>query len=126
MSPAPAHPSYRLITTLRLYHVLSELSADSDLPGNSDEVLDEWRKTTLGEREMISERNEALWKATLLSICNTIIREAEAGVAQVKRRASECTIDWEKWVYENIEMLWQEELYTAKAVVRSIEEGVQF
>ena len=75
---------------------------------------------------MISERNEALWKATLLSICNTIIREAEARVAQVKRRASECTVDWEKWMYENIEMLWQEELYTAKAVVRSIEEGVQF
>lgn len=125
-SPAPAHPSYRLITTLRLYHVLSELGADSDLPENSDEVLDEWRKATLGEREIISEQNEALWKATLLSICNAIIREAEAGVVQVKRRASECTVDWGKWMYENIEMLWKEELHTAKAVVRCIEEDVQF
>lgn len=29
-------------------------------------------------------------------------------------------------MYENIEMLWKEELHTAKAVVRSIEEDVQF
>lgn len=75
---------------------------------------------------MISEQNEALWKATLSSICNALIQEAEAGVAQVKRRASECTVDWENWMYENIEMLWQEELHTATAVLRSIEEGVQF
>ena len=70
-SPTPAHPSYRLIAALRLYHTVSE-SAGS-VPANSEELVDAWRRVLIGQEERISEENEQAWRGTLSRICESVV-----------------------------------------------------
>lgn len=117
--PAPAHPSFRLISALRLYHAL-EATANSE--PSEDEVCP-WLETILGTREFISEDNEELWRGTLVEICERVEAEAKRGLLQNK---GEIWGEWEKEVRENIGQLWEEELWVARCVKTSVEEGIAF
>lgn len=126
-APAPAHPSYRLITALRLYHIIP-LSAEV-IPPNSEQLLDQWRNTTLGHQDTISIENERLWRGTLLKLCEDVVRIGEAGVKRtcmvgnISAPASAFPVGYAK---VSIEALWKEETTVATAVMRSLENNEEF
>jgi hypothetical protein len=118
-APAPAHPSFRLISALRLYHAL-------EATGNSKRSEDEvhpWLETILGRREYISEDNEALWRGTLVEICEKVEAEATRGLLQIQ---GEISGEWEKEMRVNIAQLWEEELWVAGCVKTSVTQGIAF
>lgn len=120
-SPTPAHPSFRLIMTLRLFHLLTPASKGSEV-GPSNEDIQSWRETLLGKRECISPENEYQWRTTLLNLCLEFIDETQKGLLKFRNQLSR-----EKtWIEECIEMLWVEELCVAQAVAESVRLGVQF
>lgn len=110
-TPAPAHPSFRLITALRLYHVVSPASKTKA----SKDMIRPWKETIRGMREEISKENEALWRKTLVEICEKVEGEAERGM----KRAQVGEL-------QNIEQLWMEELWIVREVKQSVEAGVVF
>ena len=125
--PAPAHPSYRLITTLRLYH-LFPLSSDT-IPPNAEEKLEDWRNTTFGKQDIISEANEALWRATLTGICKNIIQDAQIGMMSIGKIdiGDVPTLpEWAGSVKSFVEMLRKEEYDVCKLVIESLEKNEQF
>ncbi|KAH8099495.1 SET domain-containing protein [Cristinia sonorae] len=125
-SPAPAHPSYRLITALRLYHHLKQNMAthlSDPVP-----IVDEWRKATLGETERISDQNEECWRNSVADICESVIQRAVDGTQAVKllQNPHEDRIpDWSQWM-QSILLLWQEELEVSRRVLYSIRSGEEF
>jgi hypothetical protein len=117
--PAPAHPSFRLITVLRLYHAIP-FTREERL---SESLLSAWKATILGTREIISEENEELWRRTLLQICKIVESEAQRGM----KRVQDCVCDgWEADAKEKILQLWLEEVLVAQEVKRSVESGIVF
>jgi len=125
--PTPAHPSYRLITTLRLYHVFSLLS--DAIPPNAEEKLEDWRNTTLGKQDIISEDNETLWRTTLIAICKGIIQDAQIGITVLGKINTGVMSALPKWVglaKGSIEMLWKEENDVCRVVMESLERHEQF
>ena len=121
--PPPAHPSYRLITALRLYHLFP--MSVNDLPLDLDGAIRPWRDTLLGKQEIISEENESAWKETLLAICRSVTDDATTGIIDCNAK-SWTKGTWVDLMKENIEALWNEELFTATAVSESINQGVTF
>lgn len=123
--PSPPHPSYRLITALRLIS-----SASVDKFSNEEHkkiLLDEWRKTTLGIQEVISADNERLWRECLLHICEEVVVRAEEGLLKVSSIYSEdSSVKWLYIVKRFMTMLWQEESYVAVAVMESLKANVEF
>ncbi|THH11579.1 hypothetical protein EW146_g7986 [Bondarzewia mesenterica] len=124
-APQPAHPSYRLITALRLYHIVP---ADShDVPSDNDTILNPWSDTLSGRKDVISDENEAAWRSTLLNISNTVAKRAEASMASMAGMPMEKEQpEWYEWMLHNIRMLWWEERYVAMAVADSVRNGVEF
>jgi len=123
-SPTP-HPSYRLITALRLYCILPICS--SSIPLAPAEVLRPWRETMLGKRDCVSEENERSWRETVLRICTTLAeRAASYTSAMAARNADANNQIWIHWMQGNIRMLWEEEGYVAAAVERAVRNGEQF
>ncbi|KAF8902104.1 hypothetical protein CPB84DRAFT_1707912 [Gymnopilus junonius] len=123
-SPVPAHPSYRLITALRLYHLLP-VSAD-DIPPGSDSTLQVWRDTMFGKRGTISEENEGLWKGTLSKICKDIIERGKGGLKMTVNIQEQGSPTWLQPAKACIETLWREEIDVAIAVARSLEDNEEF
>jgi len=124
-APSPAHPSYRLITALRLYHALEEWhSAELDDAELTD-VLDKWRDVVNGQTPLISDSNETKWRSTMLDICESIVRNAQEGIQQCVD-TTPYNEKWWGWALENIQCLWQEELEVARAVAHSIHTGEEF
>ncbi|KAF7440484.1 hypothetical protein PC9H_000829 [Pleurotus ostreatus] len=124
-SPPPAHPSFRLITALRLHSLVASTSE----PTMTWETLQPWRAVLLGETEIVSEENEGSWRKALLRICETIRTDAEKQLASVcgSRLVEESkSKDWGPWMVENIRLLWLERIYVSGAVIRSVETGAQF
>lgn len=103
------YPSFRLITALRLYHLVP---AGADIQV-SEETLQRWRETLLGRTEFISESNESEWHETLLNICRTLKERTEKWMKDYGR-SSDSRL-------ENIKILWDEERFVATAVIDSIE-----
>jgi len=123
-SPKPAHPSYRLITALRLYHLLPS-STPSAL--SRDELIGPWQDTLLGQRDLVSEENEAAWRGTLARICEILMRRAEAGISALEVHTHAAgRVPWLAWMLDNIRTLWMEEAVVAAAVAKSIREEEQF
>jgi len=120
--PTPAHPSYRLITTLRLYH-LFPLSSDT-IPPNAEEKLEDWRNTTFGKQDVISEANETLWRSTLMDICKNIIRDANIGKIDVGDMST--LPEWAGSAKIFVEMLRKEEYDVCRLVIESLEKNEQF
>jgi hypothetical protein len=124
-SPLPAHPSYRLITALRLYH-LFPVSVNA-VPLDLANAIRSWQDTLLGKQEIISEENEIAWKETLLSICQRVADNASAGVADCGvKSACWAQRNWVDAMKSNVEALWNEELFVASAVSESVHQGVAF
>jgi hypothetical protein len=115
-APAPAHPSFRLITALRLYHACEA----TVIRESSEDDVHPWFETILGVREYISEDNEERWRGTLVEICEKVEAEAKRGLQ------SEILGEWAKDMQENIAQLWEEELWVARSVKTSIERGRAF
>ena len=119
MSPSPAHPSYRLITALRLYHVLPQVT---NIPCSLTEtLLDEWRNTTLGKQDIISEDNERLWRGCLMHICEEIMVRAGVNLSKIKKIKEGGSMDWLESVKYSMETLWEEENYVAKEVIKGLQ-----
>ncbi|KAJ7155984.1 hypothetical protein C8R43DRAFT_1125888 [Mycena crocata] len=87
--------SYRLITALRLLHVSL---------GSSGDILQHWRDTLTGLRDVVSDANESAWKESLVAICSSVIQRAKS-----RRNRSPTT----GWISGDVDKLWEEELYVA-------------
>ena len=125
-TPKPAHPSYRLITSLRLYHILP-LSAYT-IPTNPEQLIDRRRDTTLGKQPCISAENEILWRKTLLEVCEGVLSKSQAGIEKIQRVADDDgkAQTWFEAAKKSIEMLWREEMRVAAAVIQSLEDNEEF
>ncbi|KZV64940.1 SET domain-containing protein [Peniophora sp. CONT] len=118
-APAPAHPSYRLLTALRLAHVLISKHG----------TISDWRDTLTGERELVSVENERAVRGTLREICTALISRAEDAVEaleEVRLRAGREKEGWRVWAAGNVKALWAEEKAVAEAVAESVDAGVDF
>lgn len=127
-SPTPAHPSYRLMAALRLYHIIPE--SETVVPENSEELVDSWRRVLIGQQERVSETNETSWRETLLRICQRVEERARSGMKNLM--VGEATLEtdnrpeWLNWMLENIRLLWREELEVSEAVASSVRSGEEF
>ncbi|KAF8559561.1 SET domain-containing protein [Imleria badia] len=111
-----AQPSWRLITALRLYHfVMAVGSADED-------TIQPWRDVVTGKRDWVSCENEQSWRKTVVLLCDMLIERAEKDSAQNKNRED----TWARWMSENIQSLWREELFVARAVKECVLRGDEF
>jgi hypothetical protein len=123
-SPSPAHPSFRLITVLRLYHV-AFITESSTVARKED--FKRWQDTLLGRRTIVSEENETSWRETLLYICETLVKRADVGTSGLLTLNLDFrSISWLAWMQDNIQALWREESSVAAAVSESVRQGVQF
>jgi hypothetical protein len=94
---------------------------------NTEILLDEWRKTTLGTQEVISADNERLWRECLLHICEEVVVRAEEGLSKVSRIHSEdSSVKWLAMVKRFIKVLWQEEIHVSIAVMASLKANTEF
>ncbi|EMD38538.1 hypothetical protein CERSUDRAFT_135411, partial [Gelatoporia subvermispora B] len=124
-SPSPAHPSYRLISALRLYHALENWH-DRELDDSElTDVVDKWRDVLNGQAFSISDSNETMWRGTLLDMCEDIAQRAREALMRCEGVAPE-KMGWWGWAVGNIGTLWQEELEVAQAVACSVRAGEEF
>lgn len=127
-SPAPAYPSYRLITALRLLYIMPDLYSGG-VPDSSevDALLQPWRNTVLGRASLISDRNEAAWRQTLAEMCAQLARRGQERVRALKQlMVGEGSSSWWSWARNNVMKLWEEEVEVALAVRASVEDGLEF
>ena len=124
-TPTAAYPSYRLITTLRLYHIFSD-DVNTVLL-DSDHIVEMWRDVTLGKRDAISQENESRWRSTLERLCNDVIQDAKRGLMRVRDiQVVDQENGWVEISKVSIDMLWREEMDVGCAVLKSLEEGADF
>ena len=124
-TPTAAYPSYRLITTLRLYHIFSD-DVNTVLL-DSDHIVEMWRDVTLGKRDAISQENESRWRSTLERLCNDVIQDAKRGLMRVRDiQVVDQENGWVEFSKVSIDMLWREEMDVGCAVLKSLEEGADF
>jgi hypothetical protein len=119
-----AYPSYRLITALRLFHIFSD-DVSTILP-DSDHLVDMWRDTALGKRDVVSQENEYRWRSTLKRLCDDLVQYAQRGLITVRDIQVDDESGWVGFVKVGIEVLWREEIDVGCAVLKSLEEGVVF
>lgn len=122
-SPPPAHPSYRVITALRLIQLAT--MSETITGSLSASVTQIWRDVLGGRKELISEENERGWRDTLLGICDRVSCRAQEGLNQTTQDLTGLE-GWQAWMRENILCLWREELEVANAVARSLRAGEAF
>jgi hypothetical protein len=123
--PQPAHPSYRLITALRLYHLFSA-SAD-EVPPDAEGTIRRWNQVLLGNEDFVSEENESAWKGTLLRICEGLVGHATSAITNDRSVEDQSNPEWAGGVMRRaIRILWEEEIQVAEEVSKSILKGVQF
>ena len=92
-----------------------------------DGVCRPWRDTLLGIIDAISPENEAKWRMTLVTICNLVVEEGTMGLERaLGSRFDEQSHSWSRWMRDNIALLWLEQIVVARAVLRSLEDGIEF
>ena len=125
-SPNPAAPSFRLITALRLFAIGSEMTC---VPTASEEdvMCQPWRRTLLGIADIVSPDNEEKWRTTLATICNLVVEEGTTGFQRtLGSRSNGQNPSWSRWMRENVALLWSEQILVARAVLQSLEDGIEF
>ncbi|KAI0054054.1 SET domain-containing protein [Auriscalpium vulgare] len=129
LSPSPAHPSYRLITALRLYHLVPIDSTDLST-SHLQALLVPWRETLLGLREEVSETNEAQCRLSIVDLCEKLASEGTEAISALQAArlddGLQVGVVWHASMLESIRMLWLEELEVARAVIRSVNTGETF
>lgn len=124
-SPPPAHPSYRLITTLRLYRLVGESVSSEGASSSSEAVVQIWRDVLNGQRDVISVQNEVQWRESLRIMCETIQQRAQTGLRDAAS-ALPGADGWSAWMRGNILTLWREELEVATGVIDSLNAGEEY
>ncbi|KZT11365.1 SET domain-containing protein [Laetiporus sulphureus 93-53] len=119
-APPPAHPSYRLITALRLYHLMEDSHFSVQ-----DNLIRPWKDVVNGHRDIISAENEIRWRQSLLGICDNLAKRAKTGLRDASSNLDHGDGCYE-WARGNILCLWREELEIAAAVKRSVQAGEEF
>lgn len=101
----------------------------TSVPKSDEEgvVCGPWRDTLLGIADTISPDNEAKWRMALSTICNLVIEEGTTGL----QRTMESIFDyqdrsWVRWMRDNAVLLWSEQIVVARAVLQSLEDGIEF
>ncbi|KAH9901320.1 SET domain-containing protein [Cubamyces lactineus] len=118
-APRPAHPSWRLITVLRLLCALERYSTPTF---ETRTAINAWMDVTNGVGHTISSVNERRWRQRLLEICEAIrVRAQSSNINKSQGGPS-----WVAWMAENVRILWREELEVAEAVIASIHAGEEF
>jgi hypothetical protein len=85
----------------------------------------------MGRRDVVSEENEAGWRATLVNICEGAAQRADVALDELANKAQDKVQDegrctWGEWMMGNIRLLWVEEREVARAVIESVERGDEF
>ena len=81
----------------------------------------------MGRSDMISPSNETKWRKILTSICNSVVDEGTAGLQRTLcSRLGGQDRSWSGWMKDNIACLWSEQIVVARAVLQSLEVGVEF
>lgn len=124
-SPPPAHPSYRLITTLRLCQLVGESVGSEGASSSSEAVVQIWRDVLNGQRDVISVQNEVQWRESLRIMCETIQQRAQTGLRDTVS-ALPGADGWSAWMRGNILTLWREELEVATGVIDSLNAGEEY
>ncbi|KAJ3503825.1 hypothetical protein NMY22_g18116 [Coprinellus aureogranulatus] len=123
-SPAPAHPSFRLVTALRLYHAIPLSVTVLEDTEQVKDALRRWRSTTAGIQESMSEVNEMQWRETLGQICQRVVDSANEKTKSLESLGACKSFEGSNgFLLECICSLWREELYVASAVMRSLQGG---
>ncbi|EIN07420.1 SET domain-containing protein [Punctularia strigosozonata HHB-11173 SS5] len=123
-SPAPAHPSFRLLTALRLYHLVLDCPIP---PPNPEDVLRPWHDTLAGRRPLVSRENEQALRQTLLQMCERLQERAREGLSTTDMIEPKTGSPvWAEGMKDNIRVLWREEEAVARAVEGSIRAGDEF
>lgn len=81
----------------------------------------------MGKSDKISPGNEAEWRMILATICNLVVNEGSAGLQRTLcSRLDQKNHSWSGWMGDNIALLWSEQIVVAKAVLQSLESGIEF
>ncbi|TFK29923.1 SET domain-containing protein [Coprinopsis marcescibilis] len=129
VSPAPAHPDYRLTTALRLLDSFPSPVSDISDVDDRDERLNTWREAANGSRDAISKSNETRCRRTLERICRGIAGAAGSQIGHLENVFAQQLADasgWSEYVKGCVRTLWQEEEQVALAVLESIKMGAEF
>ena len=119
-TPDGAQPSWRLITALRLYHLVIAI-------GSTDEdAIQPWRDVVTGKRSRVSFENERSWRKTVALLCDILIKRAEGSIVMGSAQDKKGEGNWVRWMMENIRSLWREELFVARGVKESMLRGDEF
>jgi len=122
-TPAPPHPSYRVLPALRLYELTDSLKnvyqAEDPLAISPD--LQAWQNTIWGEKDIVSESNEtAIW-SRLGRICDELIARSEERLEKLQEQSQNIsTTGWTGYAVECIKELWLEEHRVVDGVKKSI------
>lgn len=125
-APEPAHPSFRLITALRLYH---SIPLEKILPPHDDHGSEvrAWRGTIAGTRDIISLVNEAAWRETLDKLCLGIDNETGVNLDNLNKVGREWPVkSWVHYIRRCLFMLWREQQDAAWRVHESLQQGEEF
>ncbi|KAF9464681.1 hypothetical protein BDZ94DRAFT_1215871 [Collybia nuda] len=122
--PPPAHPSYRVIMALRLYHVFPPTS--DQVPPDANDIILPWVYVLQGKQDFLSEENENAWRRTLLQLSDRLASRAILMTTEAFSDDNENGPEWFREMREAIRFLWEEELHVASGVSASIIQGLQF
>lgn len=95
------------------------------VPPLYDDILEPWKDTLLGEKDIVSDENESAWRETLLEICQSIAKDATSMIAKCGN-FSRWEAEWLPAMKSSVKMLWEEELHVAQAVSESIRANEEF
>jgi hypothetical protein len=123
--PEPAHPSFRLISALRLHHSIPQ---ERILPPHEDhEIVRRWSDTISGHHDIVSPENETAWRETLDKLCLGIDNETGVYLDNLNKVGREWPIDsWVHYMRRCLLMLWREQQHAAWCVHQSLERGEEF
>jgi hypothetical protein len=109
---------------LRLYHLVPENADHSTLLADEAEILGPWRSVVLGQAFQISDANEAMWRSTIIELCEKLRSRGITALDLVG--PGDETSSWKAYALHSIRKLWEEEIEVALVVERSIEDGNEF
>ncbi|XP_006458144.1 hypothetical protein AGABI2DRAFT_199465 [Agaricus bisporus var. bisporus H97] len=123
-APEPAHPSFRLVTALRLYH---SVSLEAITPPEDETEVRAWQGTITGSQDMVSIKNEIAWRETLGVLCSAIENESSTYLNKVEDVGEtwpkDSSVVCMRW---GLSMLWREQQHVAQCIRKSLERGEDF
>ncbi|KAI5124551.1 hypothetical protein M0805_003073 [Coniferiporia weirii] len=124
-SPAPVHPSWRLLCALRLANLTFPVCSSS---AEDENTMQSWRDVTTGITDIVSEDNEVAVREDLGWICDMLLARSAKALALLRddEQERENSLDWYEWAKGNIVKLWEEEKRVAQALADALATGRVF